>query len=259
LRIVSQHASIDEFLYAIVPAQRIAGVSENAYVRTTSRVISFAERFSPIIASEPERVLRAHPDLVLTPASARAEVAAILRHSGLVVYRMHTMFESLASIEEHIRLIGYLTDEDNAAGAELAKFQRVVAAAAARRPASTPPVRVMGYGGAYSYGSMTLFHDILRTLGAENVAATAGFVGYDRVTNEDIVRWNPDWIVAGAEPGGVQTTRSRLMAHPAMSMTTAARRGQILVLEYPVFLAMSPFTAELVDAMSRAFYGEGRS
>jgi ABC-type hemin transport system substrate-binding protein len=113
----------------------------------------------------------------------------------------------------------------------------------------------MGFGGIYSYGSATLFHDILRVLGAENVAATHGFVGYDRVTDEHIVQWNPDWIVAGADPGQVDQVRARLLANPAIAATAAAARGRIVVLENPVFLPLSPFAARLVDALAGALYG----
>jgi iron complex transport system substrate-binding protein len=113
----------------------------------------------------------------------------------------------------------------------------------------------MGFGGVYSYGSETLFHDILRVLGAENVAATHGLVGYDRVTDERIVRWDPEWIVAGADRGLVPQVRQRLLAHPAIGATTAARRGQVVVFEHHVFLPLSPLTARFVEALAEALYG----
>ena len=77
-------------------------------------------------------------------------------------------------------------------------------------------------------------------LGAENVAATNGMVGYDHVTDEHIVRWNPEWIVAGADRGQVAAVRERLLTNPAIAATEAAQRGQIVVLENNVFLPLSP-------------------
>jgi len=41
--------------------------------------------------------------------------------------------------------------------------------------------------------------------------------------------------------------------------TRAARQGRVLVFENNVFLPLSPFTSRLVDALSRALYGEGGS
>jgi cobalamin transport system substrate-binding protein len=257
-RIVSQSWTADEFLYSLVPPQRIVGVSESAYRDQFSNVYELARRYRPVVANDPERVLRANADLVLTPVDSRSDIPGLLRAAGIPVYRMYTMFTTLTSIEDHIRLVGYLTGEDARADAEILRFRGVVAQAAARRPAGTRAPRVLGLGGIYSYGSQTLFTDIMRVLGAENVAATNGLVGYDRVTDEHIVRWNPEWIVAGADRGTVDAVRERLLASPAVAATDAARRGQVVVLENHVFLPLSPFTAALVDALSLAFYGGGR-
>lgn len=254
-RLVSQSWSSDEYLYSIVPPARVVGVSESAYEERFSNVHELAKKFRPIVAVDLEQVLRTEPDLVLTPAAARSDVPGLLRAAGVPVYRIHTMFPTLASLEEHILLVGYLTGEDARAEEELRRFRDVVARASARRPAGTPPPRVMGFGGLYSYGSDTLFHDILRVLGAENVAATHGFVGYDRVTDEHIVRWNPEWIVAGADRGQVAHVRARLLANPAIAATTAAARLQVVVLENHIFLPLSPYTAQLVDALATALYG----
>jgi iron complex transport system substrate-binding protein len=254
-RLVSQSMSADEYLYSIVPPDRVVGVSETAYQERISNVYHLARRYMAVVASDPERVLRADPDLILTPAEARSDVPGLFRAAGVPVYRIYTMFPTLASIEAHIRLVGYLTGEDARAEAEARRFHAAVQRAAGRRPTDRPAPRVMGFGGIYSYGSDTLFHDILRVLGAENVAATHGFIGYDRVTDEHIVRWDPEWIVAGADRGLVELVRAKLLARPAIAATTAARRGQILVLENHIFLPLSPFTSRLVEALADALYG----
>ena len=254
-RLVSQSWSTDEYLYSIVPAERVVGVSGYAYQPRISNVYELARRHRPVVALDAEQVLRTDPDLVLTPAEARSDVPGLLRVAGVPVYRIYTMFPTLDSIEGHIRLVGYLSGEDARADVEARRFRAAVRRAAARKPANAPAPRVMGFGGAYSYGSETLFDDILRALGAENVAATHGFVGYDRVTDEHIVRWNPEWIIAGADRGLADQVRPRLLANPAIAATTAARRGQIVVLENRVFLPLSPFTARLVEALADALYG----
>ena len=256
-RVVSQSMSTDEFLYAIVPPDRVVGVSQTAYQEPISNVVELARRYQPLVATDVEVVLGLEPDLVFVPAEARADVPGLLRAAGVPVYRIPTMFPTLASIEEHIRLVGYLTGEDARAEEELLRFRAAVTRAAARKPAGARPPRVAGFGGTYSYGSDTLFSDILRVLGAENVAAADGFVGYDRVSDEHIVRWNPEWIVAGADRGFVDQVRRRLLANPAIAGTIAAQRGHLVVLEHQLFLPLSPYTARLVEALADAFYGEG--
>jgi iron complex transport system substrate-binding protein len=101
-RIVSQNAQVDEYLYAVVPAERIVGVSETAYDRRFSNVYEQTARHHPIVANDPERVLLADPDLVITAESVRAEVPDLLRQAGVPVYRMYSMPETLVSIEEHV-------------------------------------------------------------------------------------------------------------------------------------------------------------
>lgn len=254
-RLVSQSMSTDEYLYAVLPPERIVGVSEGAYERRISNVLDRVHAYRPVVASDVERVLRSGPDLVFTPAEARVEIPGLLRAAGVPVYRIPTMFPTLASIEDHIRLVGYLSGEDARAETEVRRFRASVQRAAARKPAGAPAPRVMGFGGMYSYGSDTLFSDILRVLGAENVAATHGFIGYDRVTDEHIVRWDPDWIVAGADRGLAGQVRERLLANPAIAVTTAGRRGHVVVFENQVFLPLSPFASGLVEMLAEALYG----
>lgn len=254
-RLVSQSMSGDEFLYSILPPERVVGVSESAYQERISNVYALVRTYAPVVASDVERVLRSDPDLVFNPAEARWDMPGLLRAAGVPVYRIPTMFPTLASIEEHIRLVGYLTGEDARAEAEARRFRAAVDRAAARKPAGAPAPRVMGFGGIYSYGSDTLFSDILRVLGAENVAATHGLVGYDRVTDEHIVRWDPEWIVAGADRGRVEHVRATLLARPSIAATTAARRGQVVVFENHLFQSLSPLASHLVEALADALYG----
>ncbi len=257
-RIVSQYWSTDEYLYSLVPPDRVVGVSDTAYSDASSNVLPFVSRYRPVIATDPEQVLRADPDLVLSPDSGRWEIAGLLREADVPVYRMHTQFETLNSIVDHIRLVGYLTGEDAAARAEAEHFSEVIARAAAMQRVVSAAPRVLGMGASYTYGSQTLFHDILRVLGAENVAATHGFTGYDHVSDEQIVRWDPDWIVAGAIRGQARQARTALLARPAIAATSAARAGHVVVIEDDVFLPMSPYTARLVEVLATLFYGGAR-
>jgi ABC-type hemin transport system substrate-binding protein len=65
--------------------------------------------------------------------------------------------------------------------------------------------------------------------------------------------------VAGADRGTVEEARRKLLARPAIAATRAAREGRVLVFENQVFLPLSPFTAQLVEALSLALYPEGSS
>ncbi|MCS6953726.1 MAG: ABC transporter substrate-binding protein [Bryobacterales bacterium] len=257
--VVSQFWSIDEFVYTIVPPERVKGVSESAYQARISNVLEHVRRYRPIIARDPEQVLLAEPDLVFVSSSARADYTAAVRSTGLSVFRMHTWFRTLEEVEQAIVVVGHLTGHEAAAARERALLREAIERARRRRPAATTPPRVLGLGGRYSYGSETLFHDILKTLGAVNVGAEGGLRGYDPVSSEQIAIWNPDWIVCGADPGRLKERVAQLLSDPAIAVTAAGQSGRILVFENRVFSAMSPYVRLFLDALGAALYEQAAS
>jgi ABC-type hemin transport system substrate-binding protein len=257
-RIVSMDSQADEFLAAVVPPERIVGVSQTAFKPSVSNVLGLVRRQRPVAATNVEAVLLTNPDLVISPMSAAAEQVGLLRHAGVPVYRLFTMFDTLDSIEAHIRLFGYLTGEAEHATTEIQRFRGAIERAVAMRPEGIAPPRVLGLGGAYSYGRNTLFTDILRRLGAENLASTHGLLGYDRVSAEQIVEWDPEWIVAGAAAGHEADVRAQLLRQPAIAATRAASTGRIVIFDNRVFLPLSPNTSRLVEGLADALYGGRR-
>jgi iron complex transport system substrate-binding protein len=253
-RIASMYWSIDEYLYAVVPPDHVVAVSESAY-QHFSNAYPYAERFHPLIATDAESVIRLDPDLMLIANTEQSDFSRLVQAGGVPVYRMFTTFGTLDQIVETIRLIGYLTGEDQAAEKEMARFRAAIERARSLRPPGAPQPRILGLGGRYSYGSDTLFHDIVQTLGGINVGAEGGLKGYAGVNSEQILRWDPEWIVTGADQGKTKEALDLLLADPAIALTQAARNGRILVFENRVFLPMSPFTTLLVTGMAEAIYG----
>jgi len=256
-RIVSQYWSIDEYLYSVVPPLDVVAVSQSAYVKSISNVYDLVQRFHPFVSTDPERVLALDPDIMLVSSYGRADYTSLARSSGVPVYRMQTSFQTLAQVEETIRLTGYLTGNDESAEKEAARFHTAIENAQALRPPNAPKPRILGLGGSgYSYGTETLFNDIVRTLGGINVGAENGLTGYDELNLEQVIRWNPEWIIAEADHGKEKEVVAQLMADPAIALTQAAHNGHIVVFENRVFLPMSPYTTVLVRAMAEAIYAK---
>jgi iron complex transport system substrate-binding protein len=254
-RIVSQYWSIDEYVYSVVPPERVVAVSESAYLPGISNVYAQVQKYKPALATDPERVLRLNPDLVLVSNSSRPDFCALVRAAQVPIFRVMTTFTSLSQLADTIRLTGYLTGEDAAAEKEAGRFWSEIDRAKARRKPGMKPPRILGIGGRASYGSETLFDDIVRTLGGINTGAEGGLKGYNTISGEQIIRWNPEWIVAGADRGKTRQVAQSLLADPAIAVTQAARDGHILVFEFNIFLPMSPFTTLLVNAMAKEIYG----
>ena len=58
-----------------------------------------------------------------------------------------------------------------------------------------------------------------------------------QVNYEQIIRWDPEWIIAGAKGGNEKHILSKLMSDPAIALTQAARNGHIVVVDNRVFSA----------------------
>lgn len=259
-RIVSQYWSLDDYLYSVAPPESVVAVSESAYQASFSNVYGYAQRYKPAVVSDPEQVLVLAPDLILAADDTTPESISLMRSTGIPVYRTQVTFLTLQQIEDTIGLVGYLTGYDDSARLAREHFHRSVesvrrrAATSRARGQSAP--RILGLGGMqYGYGGMTLFHDMVQTLGGINVAAEAGLEGFSPLDLEQIVHWNPEWIFAGANQGQVESTRAMLLANPALALTDAARHHHIVVFENHVFQPMSPYSILLLNAMADTLYG----
>jgi iron complex transport system substrate-binding protein len=253
-RIASHYWSVDEYVYSVAPQDAVVSVSSSAYEQSVSNVYEWATKFHPLVAEDPEVLIRLDPDLILDGGEGSADFSDILRNAGLPVFRIFTMFTTLDQVGRTILLTGYLTGHDAEAQRVHHDFENTIQRAAARKPAGSAPPRILGFGGRYSYGDQTLFHDVVRAIGAVNVGAEHGLHGYDAISSEQILRWDPEWIVTGSAKGKSAETLKQLLDDPAVQLTAAAQKGQILVFENHVFLPMSPFTVLLLDALSESIY-----
>jgi len=249
-RVVSQEWSLDEYLYTLLPPERVVGVSLAAYEPAFSNIADVAARLRPPVAADVESVIGMHPDLVIVANSARADFTELLRSTRVPVYRAAATPTTLAEIEREIGILGYLTGSDVRAEKVRDELRRAATSAAIppqARPTAAP--RVLGLNGRNAYGLATVFDDVLRVIGAVNVAAVSGVQGAAPLTPEEILRSNPEWIVTAVTDGRADDVRTRLAADPWIAGTDAARSGHIVVLEQRVFIAVSPFITRLIDAL----------
>lgn len=253
-RIAVTEWTIEEFVYPVVRPERVVAVSRSAFDRKFSNVFPFAEQFKPTLSTNTENLLKVVPDLIIsTPENSNR--TNILQSAGIPVFRMYTQFTKMEEILQNIKLIGYLTGEDAAADKLYEKFQLALQRAKQRKPAGMSPPRILGYQFAYSYGEQTSFHAVVDALGGINVGAEHGLKFYDAISSEQVMRWNPEWIVSGSDRGMQNETLKRILDDPAVRMTTAARKGQIVVLESNIFLPRSPYMTLILDALGEILYG----
>ncbi|MDE2928117.1 MAG: ABC transporter substrate-binding protein [Acidobacteriota bacterium] len=257
--LASQALVTDHFLFAVVPHERIVGVSAAAHDPRYSFVADIVSRMDVVVTSDPEAVLRRKPELMLVAESARADYVEMTRASGVPVFRMRTVAENFGQIAKGLETTGYLTGEDAAADREIGRLRERVRAARARRPADAPPPRVLAFSSfSYTYGEGSLFDHIVTALGAVNVGAEQGIGPYGSISSEHVASWNPDWIVCAGEPDSIESVRERLLADPGVTVTAAGRERQILVVENRRYLSMSQHAVGLMEALAVVLYPEAK-
>jgi iron complex transport system substrate-binding protein len=256
-RIASQALTLDHMVLAMVAPERVVALSNYARDERYSFAVDTAERTNAAVATDVEAVVLRDPDVMLAADSARAEQVELARSAGIPVFRLNTIFDNFAQIEQELTTVGRITGEDEKAHAVIAEMRRRAAAAKARRPAGAQSVRVLGltvYSSSYGKGS--LFEYIVNELGAVNVGTEQGLGPYGQISAEQVASWNPDWIVAGAENASIEEVRERMLRDPGVSATEAGRKGQVLVVKNREFLTMSQHSVELMESLARTIYAE---
>jgi iron complex transport system substrate-binding protein len=248
MRIVSQSLASDEMLFPMVAAERLVGLSSLSRDPKYSNVVAEATRHPAPSIDTAEDIVRLKPDLIFVTTYSRAEVVEVLESTGAPVYRLAN-FDDLEGVMTNLRRIGAAVGEEAAAERMVVEMRRRLAAVAARR-AGRPPLRVLSFSGGFTAGRGTTFDDIVRHANAVNEAAVRGLEKFPRLSEEQVLAWNPDVLVAGALPGEADGVRRRLLNGPGVGQTTAARRNQIVLIESRRLLAVSPHVVDAVEQLA---------
>jgi iron complex transport system substrate-binding protein len=256
-RIVSQTLGTDEILFAICPRDRIAGITEVAFNDTYSKIVDEAKASGIKTIYGPEDILALKPDLVFIASYSRAEMATLLRAAHAPVYRFSN-FDRIEDIANNVRQLGYLIGEDAAAARVVNDMNERLTRARARAAASGRHPRIMTYDGSgYTAGNNTLFDDVIRQAGGVNVSAEHGAKGYGRVSAEQILEWQPEYLICGAKAGDEDIIRRRLMDNPAIATSTAVKSGRLILMDTRVFMTTSHHVVTAVEALVDALHGDG--
>lgn len=253
-RIVSQTLGTDEILLAICPPERIAGLSPYALDPRYSNVAEQARSIPARPVRSAEDILSLSPDLIFVASYSRAEVVELLRSAGAPVFRFSD-FSTIESIKANICAVAYAVGQE-AQGQELiAWMEREIQLARAHIVPGRSP-RVMSYDpwSGTSAGAGTLFDDMVRLIGAINVAAEQGLRGFPKISDEQILKWRPDFIVIGAEAGKFDEACRRMLQNAAV----VSSRARIIAIEYRHLLAVSHHIALGIRELAEAIYRDAR-
>ncbi len=202
-----------------------------------------------------EEILQLKPDLIFVASYSRAETVELLRASNAPVFRFSN-FSSLEDIKNNISAVGFATGCDAEAEKLIGKMNDELTAIKARVPKNQLPPRVMSFGGGITAGKNTTFDDMARAAGAINVSAENGISEFGKISQEKIVEWQPDFIVAGANQNEIEIKRQQLLNDPLIKTTKAAKNGNIIVIDNRYYLAVTHHVVRSIEILTDALYGK---
>ncbi|MGQ9898605.1 MAG: ABC transporter substrate-binding protein [Acidobacteriota bacterium] len=253
-RIVSQTLATDEILLALVAPERLVALSHLADDERYSYCADRAKLVVGRCGGSAEAILQLHPDLIFVASYSRAELVELLSAGGAPVYRL-TKFGGLADIKANIRAIGEAIGEAAAAEALVARMDRRFAAISERARQRGRSPRVVSFGESHlTAGTETTFDDLVRAVGGINIAAEQGVVGFRQISSEQLLAWQPDLIVVGAEAGKEAAVRQRWLADPAVAAAINRDPKRLVVVESRAMTTVSQHLADAAEHLEAQLF-----
>lgn len=251
-RIVTLAPNLTETVYALGLSDRLAGDTE--WCDTPADAKRKPHVGNPQNPSL-EAIVALHPDLVLATTSINwAETADALQQLGISVYTSdpHTVRGMLVSIARMAEMMG-ATEQ----GAGLARGLEQRLDALGARLADRPLVHVLFVvwdEPLITIGQNTFIADALRFAGAESVVLSDQ--SWPRLSLEEVVRLQPDYIVFASEHGGEAGIKlAELRSRPVWKELAAVRAGHVVDVGEKA-IRPSPGLVDAIEDLARKLHPE---
>lgn len=260
-RLVSIGGAVTEIIYALGEENRLVGRdSTSLYPEAALKVpdVGYLRQLSPegVIATGPTAI-------VSIQGSGPPEALAGLKQSNIAFREIPESYDA-AGILAKIKAIGdFLGVPEKAAKlGETVKADLDAAVADAEKRPEAERKRVLfilsAQGGKImASGTGTAADGIIRLSGAIN--ATGTYQGYKPLTDEAIIEAKPDVILMMTRGGGHALSDDELLAHPALSLTPAAKDKAVIRMDGLHLLGFGPRTASAVRELNAAIYGKDKN
>jgi ABC-type Fe3+-hydroxamate transport system substrate-binding protein len=246
-RIVSLNPGTTELLFAIGAGPRVVG-------RTTWDVWPDSARavpdLGPGMRPNVEAVLARAPDLVLLYASDENRAAA-RQLVGAHIPVLALKVDRIEDFRRAARLLGRATDDSARAEAVVDSVSRTLERVrAATAPLAHPSVFWHVWDSPlYTIGAGSFLDELVTIAGARNVYHDLAAPS-PQVSLEDIVRRDPDVILAGPEG------RARIATSPAWQSVRAVRAGRVLAVDTNLVGRPSVRLGEAAVSLARMLHPE---
>ncbi|MDQ0189095.1 ABC transporter substrate-binding protein [Alicyclobacillus cycloheptanicus] len=243
--IASTTEGTDEILSGLVPKSEIALVTTDATQPEYSNIVSFAKGIPAIGNVTAEQVIAVHPDLVLMASYNTPGVVNQIEQAGIPVYEF-TNFNSIDDIEKNIKVLGTLVGEEGKADQLVSMMEQKIQAVQ-NAVKGEPKPTVLDYSSyGFAGGSGTTVNDIITDAGGTNAAAN--LQGWAKVTDEEIVKMNPDVIIDSSDDAAF---KQKLLHDPALKTVNAIRNKQIYIIPGADLGSVSQYIYKAVEDVAK--------
>lgn len=258
-RLITLGGDVTEIVFALGAGDQVVAVdSSSLYPAEVAALpqVGYLRALSAegLLSLDADRVL-ANSDM--GPPAVRRQLAAAGQQVEFVAST-----PSPEALYSKIRTLAELLDKTARGEALIAELQAEfkVLAERGRALAERPRVLfVMNHGGSAPMiaGAGTAADSMISLMGAKNAAAA--IQGYKPMTAEAVVAAAPQWLLITdqglAQFGGAQA----LMSQAGVSLTPAAKQGQLLSMDALLLLGFGPRSAEAARRLFNAVHGEASS
>jgi ABC-type Fe3+-hydroxamate transport system substrate-binding protein len=246
-RIVSQTVDGDETLWALGEdvRARVVGVSKMADDRRYSTVAEVWPASVPRIPGTSEALVAAQPDLVIIAEFSAAETRALLQHAGITTLALEG-YDGFEDYRERVRAMASAVGDAEGGTALVAEFDAKLQAASS--PAGDDAPGIVSWVEGNVPGERTTFDEQARAAGFRNMAGAHGLTGHQRVGLEQIVAWDPEYIVIHCGEDDCAEAQKTFAASPGIASTRAGRHDRILAIQSSLLLTTG---AKMVDVVER--------
>ncbi len=254
-RVVSIGGALTEIVYALGAEAALVGSDTTSYYPPEAEKMPKVGYQRTLSA---EGILSLNPDLVLlTDEAGPPAVLKQLESAGVELIKIGAG-RSLEDVVKSIKIIADALHQPEKADALVKKLHEDITTLKTATAETAAPKRVMfilqhGGGPALVAGKNTAADSIIALSGAKNVVT--GYDGYKPLTPESAVSLKPDVILITRQ--GLQQAGGKdgLLKMPGVSLTEAAKAGNVVAMDSLLMLGFGPRTAQAALELHKQYQG----
>ncbi len=246
-RVVSINLCTDQLAMLIADKDQLLSVSHLAMDPTTSLMVDQAKQLT-INHGKAEEIIRLRPDLVLAGIYTSNTTISLLRRLGVRVEQF-APDSGLDAIRKNIKRIGDVLEQPQRAARMVKDFDSRLLAIEKNAPAERK-VMATYEPNSYTGGAGTLANEMIKVAGFRHLGEELGYVGSTvKLPLEDLIRYDPDYIMSWSQWSGSQTRATQILQHPALEEWFGTNRRIAVDTRY--WICGGPFTADAIADLQR--------